>query len=504
MVNPYEEYERELQARGEAPPQVEFPSEAGDVAPSYGQRRTNALVNHTRAMTWGTASHRGSRYAISRRDLPAAVFESYDWAVRCDATAGYLLNARHVEQKMQRLMEMRIASLSPFRNPIPAAWKLDLAFARASREAGYVNELRQLMASEELAETEALSPDLLCFTEPLVSNDRTDLGWYARPDMINRQAVLPVVERRFERRSRHVHRVLVPFHCKEVEALSAAGISTKYVNIPSWWARREGSYSENTELPPSLAYIGSTLMSPDAQAWNIVLTEWTALRAAEVVMSARAGRLLWIPEIAIRDIEELGLDQIFYYNDHRVIQDARECLDWIRKIDWARTSPLCRHLPGSANEITPTFQSGGDWVPWDPVAWKPVEELQTLPDMARRPVVVNGSCDHLPQEGYPSGRAAAAGTSDLDHRRSRVTGVKRRMLEEADRVLRLYLDADVGLRALVQAHAPGRPIRYFGEFVAAVKKGLTASSTEAMVVDTESVPGTGTAGSVDEPAGDQE
>ena len=167
---------------------------------------------------------------------------------------------------------------------------------------------------------------------------------------------------------RHTHSALIPYHCREAEVLSSAAIAVKYPALPAWWASREGTFSDLTETPPCVSYIGSMLMDPFAPAWVICQSELALLRLAELIVNARAGRLLWISSGIYQDIMSMGVDELLADNSADVRRDAKELLSWVRRVRWEETSPENRFLPGRCNEITPTFVSGGDWIGWDPVA----------------------------------------------------------------------------------------------------------------------------------------
>jgi len=426
-----------------------------------------------------------------------------DWGLRCDGDRQFLARFPDVERRFANEIEQRLRALQPFRHPIPTEWRFDLAFCRALREVGYVGLLNRLVSRNDFQDTDCIGGELLCFDERLVGDSRQDLGWYGEESMINSQLTLPALQRRFERHARHVHGVVVPFHCKEVDLLTAAAVSTKYCGLPGWWRSREGSYSDLTETPPVLTYLGSYCRNPYSRLWFVAQSELAALRAAEVMVSARAGRLLWASAEAIADIRDVGLENIFYFNVSRVVDDAKALLEWIEKVDWDRTSPELRHLPGYCNEYTSVFKFGGDWIVWDPKTWAPADpEVATVSEQYQRVTVVSGSTENMPQLGLPQGRGGARNNPSVDFRGVRPDGVKRPQLVVAERVVRAFLEEDTVLAEALRPHNGGRRIANIAELLMAVRR-IIVPAPDAMAVDSaansSAEDGTGSQPVVQEP-----
>ena len=241
-----------------------------------------------------------------------------------------------------------------------------MAYCKMRRDVGYVEELWELLDHADFRDADGPAAELLCYQEKVLGDSRTDLAWYGRQATINRQVHVDLNRRRFERRERHAHGVLVPYHCHEIECLAPATIGMRYPPLPSWWASREATYSNLAELPRVVSYLGSMCENPYSNVWYVAQTEWAANQAAEVVACARAGKLLWLSFESLSDIAAVTLEEIFRFNGDGVLADARTCMTWIKRIDWSKTRQVDRRLPTKCNEVTPVFATGGDWVAWDP------------------------------------------------------------------------------------------------------------------------------------------
>ena len=236
------------------------------------------------------------RYAnhqpLARRDLPVTVVNSYEWQTRCKGRREFLHRGPDVAKLFALAVDKRREQLTPFRNPIPGNWRFDMAYCKMRRDVGYVEELWELLDHADFREADGPAAELLCYQEKVLGGSRTDLAWYGRHTTINRQVHVDLNRRRFERCERHVHGVLVPYHCHEIEYLAPATIGMRYPPLPSWWVSREATYSNLAELPRVASYLGSMCENPYSNVCYIAQTEWAANQAAEVVACARAGKLL--------------------------------------------------------------------------------------------------------------------------------------------------------------------------------------------------------------------
>ena len=479
---------------GQAYRDLDRPSDSGyddevDIAAPVQAVQSVALPRYTAA----ASTSRGSSAQSPRRDLPQAVLESREWRLRCDGVVEWLRRHRHANRQLAAAINERIFALSPFRSPIPSAWDFDLAFAKAHRDVGYLKNLHELVTGDQIADDGEPHRDYLCFDTKLIGDSRSDLAWYAAPQSVNRQLTVTLADRRFERRARHVYRVIVPYHCREIDSLTPVAVTTRYCALPAWWAAREGTYSDLTETPPVLSYLGSWAMDPYARVWAVARTELASLRMHEVLASARAGRLLWISAEIIDDILYIGLEEIFYFNTQAVVDDAQLCIDWIRKVDWRQSSAEHRHLPGSCNEITPTFAVGGDWIPWDPVAWRPLAEIATVTTAVVRETVVAGSCGRMAEQHLPHGRDGARYTSTTRGRGVRPKEeVSLRDLARAEHAVRSFLANDEELDTLVRHCNNGNRPTTLAEFMAAVRTGLKQRAADEAGTSAEANPSTET------------
>jgi len=438
------------------------------------------------AMPVGSTANEGLRHQLVRRDLPSLVIQSWDWRTRCDSSSEYLARYRGVNRQLTAAIEERIRNLSPFRSPIPERFHMDLAYARRQSEVGYLRNLSELVHDKNGFDPKHVHPDFLSFADKLVGNSRTDKGWYGAPSSVNHQLMVPLACRRFERHARHVHRVAVPYFCREIDAMTATAVATRYPGLPSWWPSREGSYSDLTELPPCLSYYSNWAMDPYSDIWIIAQTELAALRMTEVLVSARAGRLLWISNESITDIRDVGVEDIFYYNNQQTVDDAKACLEWIAKINWDETSAEARHLPGFCNEITPTFEKGGDWVAWDPVNWRPLNDVAVVDTPVTRARLVAGSTDRLAQLNLPAGRGGAAHNPSVRGRGYRSKDISAKDLSTTEHVVRWFLSQDPALEDRLSTLNGGRRPATMVEFFDVVKLGFEGQGS-SMEVDTTAV-----------------
>jgi len=192
----------------------------------------------------------------------------------------------------------------------------------------------------------------------------------------------------------------------------------------------------------------------------------------------------------------MGVAEILSENDQAVIDDANECLRWIRRIDWSRTSQENRLLPGHCNEITPTFVDGGDWVEWDAAAWRPVGNPPVVAEYACRTLVRHGPTDNMIQQGFPMGRAGrqSSRAARRTYRPSFVTLGDQRV---AERVLWRYLDHYEALSRALAAHNDDRRPLNFEEFIDILRRTVV-DERQPMVADTNvAAAGPASAGTAD-------
>ena len=88
---------------------------------------------------------------------------------------------------MNTCVEQQLRLLQPFRNPIPARFRFDMAYVKMSRDIAYVQYLVDLLEAPDLGSSTAPHADFLCFAGPLIGDARTDLGWYGPASTVNTQ-----------------------------------------------------------------------------------------------------------------------------------------------------------------------------------------------------------------------------------------------------------------------------------------------------------------------------
>ena len=256
---------------------------------------------------------------------------------------------------------------------------------------------------------------------------------------------------------RHAKGVLVPTHCREVEAVAEGALAAGYPSLPDWFLLREDTFMGRTELPPVAAYRGLKMWEyADAPEWDVFQAEWAALKAADLVFSARAGRLLWISQECVGDMETIGVGHLLGDVEDGIVDDLKALLNAVKQVDWEKTSQLHRRLPAVANGNTPVFQQGGDWVPWDAATWSVCAEVPQREgepaEVQVRALVRQGRTGGLTQEGHPHGMEMSRYTSTRRVRsRTRPQGTSIREMELCARVIRACVREDKPLSDLLDA-----------------------------------------------------
>ena len=459
------------------------PSSPRDASPPRDDRAASSARRDSRdaAQTYWWSGRNSDGYF--RRDVPSAVLDSPDWVERIAPGMHIMVPGRAGASRFNAAVQARVALMTPFRNFIPVRYGFDLAFTRFPREAGYVSALNALLNSD--ADAVAICAELLCFAEPLVWGDRGELGHY-RLD-IARTVTLPMAERRWERQTRHTKGVLVPTQCREVEAVAEGSLATVYLSPPSWFATREDSYSGRAELPPILSYRSFRMWDdPSCLEWYIFQAEWAALRAADLLFAARSGKLLWMSDDILADIRRIGAEKILGEVEAGINEDLEACLKAVLMVDWDRTSQLGRRLPAVANDNSPIFKKGGDWVLWNTRDWKLGDDVPLregdCDSVAPRETVRDGRTGKLPQHGHPNGMTASRFTStSVIKTRTRPNGISIREFDICARVIRAFIreDDDLG-RAITASGVRGGCAAHPLALLQLLKTKLLASGEEPM------------------------
>ena len=324
------------------------------------------------------SSSRFDDQRLAANVMPVAVLSSWDWAVRTDPSPPFVSQSRGAMFDWENKIGVRRRVLSPFAWRLPEAWRMDMAFARWSREQCYVGSLFEAFTWDELTSINGLSASLVV-TECHVSESRASLS-YCGQGVVDKQWTMPKDLRTFERKERHRTRHFIPAHCQEAVLVKAEHLSRRYVPCPPWWRRVEVPYGMRPETPPCLAYYGSVLREhPDHPAWSIVRSEWAVEVAKDLLIQARAGRLYWIPEGVRSDLESMDLSLAFNDLPVRAYGDLMQLLLFVDELRWSQCPEENRlSAPENAN-LTPLHVTG-DYFEFDPVTWAPmVDESLRIP-----------------------------------------------------------------------------------------------------------------------------
>lgn len=352
--------------------------------------------------------------------LPSAVRQSLDWRLRTDPDEEALIPGGASATRFEALVATRRNMLMPFRVMISPSAASDMAYVRWAREEAYVTSLGALDVEAVLQEHgNRCHRELLCLHAPLVHSRRESIPYATRSTEADPQWVMPLESRDFERKMRHKHGAFIPAHCREALVVKNEFVPSRYVSVPGWFRQHEEPYAGRTETPPIITYWGSLLMGdPRSPFWYVFRTEWAALRLCELIHRARDGKLFWMSPDVLEGIDDIGIENILVRCSESCVEDAKVLLTSLLDVRWGQVPAVNRTVPEFAGDVTPVY-AGGDWVKWDPVAWKldvPQEWLVTAEARANDVYAFNARGDPLigdlreeAQMGAPEGNPRGVG-----------------------------------------------------------------------------------------------
>ena len=380
--------------------------------------------------------------------LPELMTRSVDYVLRLDPDEAYVHPNRLI--RLGYAAQER-ASHFMIERPFDDTLGLDTSYARSYNEYVYAQRLSDLdWEAVEDAEDFGMSAQLILsgsrtllpgrMPELRSGGSRHEVSYY-----------VPIVQRRWESRMRNKHGYFIPYHMREATVLRPECFSAKYLRCPSWWKRYEVPYWFAVETPWCVTYrCVSRVASYDEEHpfWSLFLTEYTQNVLFELMYAARSGRLPRLSPALLDCITKLGVRELLPAESLATWQDAEALLRFVKSIRWASVPAGNRSLPGAIGPFLTVYVDSGDWVAFDPIAWKPVnppggllEEGQSRPALgAEAPV---GNAGHLPEEGYPQGRNVGTGAAIAG---GRAPG--REVRQESRRAARLH---DIAMVRMVEA-----------------------------------------------------
>ena len=318
-----------------------------------------------------SASFAGEYRTSSGYRVPRDAFLCRDWQIRCDGDNRLWRPQRDMPPSLtlSKLIDHRLES-THYSFRLPSSWGLDVSYARFAREEQYAETLARRMGTPSWFEDKGFFDSRLLFSAESLIHPHS---WFFRSerhgnDAAERDFYMPGSWRRWERTSRHKYGVLVASQQREIQAMERSEIPRRYLCAPHGWERYEVSLWLTPQVPPVVTYAGTILMNdPDNGLWKVFWTEHAWTVAAELLHSARRGKLGWIPPDLAAGIEEVGLHEICFGNAQQA-SELRELLRENRLIRWNLVRRKNGQIPRHNEHYTPVY-SGGDFVLWDPVEW---------------------------------------------------------------------------------------------------------------------------------------
>lgn len=136
--------------------------------------------------------------------------ESTYWKLNTDLYAESLVGGSERTLSLRNELEAHVSLLAPWSIEVPECLGFDLAFSRYRLEGAYVGRLYDLTATKIVEEDgERDTARLLILETPLLEETRSSCPYANRSTSINRQLVMPLEDRAFERKIRNKQIALV-------------------------------------------------------------------------------------------------------------------------------------------------------------------------------------------------------------------------------------------------------------------------------------------------------
>ena len=112
-------------------------------------------------------------------------------------------------------------------------------------------------------------------------------------------------------------------------------LSTRYPEIPAWFAQYEVPADLIAEIPPCVVYCGLSLMEdPHSARWMVFLSEWLAIIAKQFLWSASEGRVYILPTMVVEWLRRLNFTLVLGGAERQgrlqALLDLHETIDWPR------------------------------------------------------------------------------------------------------------------------------------------------------------------------------
>lgn len=179
---------------------------------------------------------------------------------------------------------------------------------------------------------------------------------------------MPPLYQNWERKMRHANARVIPSHCPEEVALSAAAIAQRYCPVLLDHVDFEVPYSFNAQSPSIVTFYGLGMaLDLSNECWIIFRSERDMCVAVQLMYSVRSQKRFYRLSAALpRDISVVGFGALTATTEDAA--DLKALLDTMERIRWPRVPEMQRTLPQETGRYTPVLPNG-DWVNWDLHVW---------------------------------------------------------------------------------------------------------------------------------------
>lgn len=269
---------------------------------------------------------------------------------------------------------LRRLALSTSQFPIPPGYRFDTWEYRTPMEREYGYHLARFGGPDRYPSEEAdarwrgyfaVSQDAIFWTSSVL---RLDFRFIKR-------CCLPFYKTtvRYERRIRSATGHLIPYQMIEAAEVAAAQYRSRYVPIPTHFARVEVCQGMWVEMGPVMTYLGLSLLDPYHGLWCVFYTEWAIQVSAFLLWDVYDTWRLWYIPPKLREYI-LDLDLTVPLGDAATAEELQGLVRVIAAIDWDNVSRENSTRPLRPSGRRPNVSPGrnnpnhGDWVWYDPWA----------------------------------------------------------------------------------------------------------------------------------------
>ena len=257
---------------------------------------------------------------------PSSILTSWDWKMRCCLTQRSVYQGdmhRYTRGVFQRLLRLPspIVAISIHHNT-------DSYCYRDTGDYEYVSRIVRLTFQEIFGSwhrtDHTVEEAAICLSFPILPADFR----YSAEDEYRAE------ERKWERRARIREGLMVPYACGEFESLTRPARARAYVVVPERWALVEVPDCFYVGTPPVVWYYASKLKSSPTHAmWTVLVTEFSALVAKELLIQVYHHFKLWrLTPHLITWIRRLRLPDVL--GSKRNAAEVTALLRIIETIDW--------------------------------------------------------------------------------------------------------------------------------------------------------------------------